>query len=396
LFKKILIIGILFLFLGTCSTPSTAIDNVRKASFPISDKTLIIVDDEGDGDYTTIKDAVNHTSPGDVIEVYSGKYVEEEILIEIPRVTIKGIPYEFLNGTDSGTPLVVRKDKGYVFFICSEEVIVTNLKIDDGPGNQSCCAFIYLYYAKKSIIADNKLRNSMVGIKCSHSDHAKIINNTIELTEYAISLWYESNEVEISENHITHSKTGISLNRVDSNKIIRNWVTQCQTSIIVDDSNHNYICCNNLEKNNKAILLWESKNNIIQQNHIVNNYYTVHLYYSNSNYLCCNNIENNSIEMVLSRSGNNTIQQNNFINNSDTVNFFNTKYIISQKWSTVLNKWNANYWDDWTGNGPKMLRGRLLFNIHGPFWSPYPRKILEITFLQFDWHPAKEPFNIDV
>ena len=33
---------------------------------------IITVDNEGDGDYTSIKEAVNNANPGDTIEVYSG------------------------------------------------------------------------------------------------------------------------------------------------------------------------------------------------------------------------------------------------------------------------------------------------------------------------------------
>ena len=98
--------------------------------------------------------------------------------------------------------------------------------------------------------------------------------------------------------------------------------------------------------------------------------------------------------MVLLDSGNNTIQQNNFINNSDTVYFFNTKNIITQRWSTIFNKWKANYWDKRTGIGPKMLKGRLILIIGDPYHGYHYSQIAEITFLQFDWRPAKEPYDI--
>ena len=80
-------------------TPSVANDIVQESSIPISDKAVIIVDDEGDGDYTSIKEAVNNTNPGGTIEVYSGTYYECGIEIYTENITLRGIPYELGNGS---------------------------------------------------------------------------------------------------------------------------------------------------------------------------------------------------------------------------------------------------------------------------------------------------------
>jgi hypothetical protein len=79
--KIILVLGIIALLICISFTPSVAVDTIKQSSMPISDKTIIIVDDEGDGDYTSIKEALNHANPGDTIEVYSGTYYEYNIYI---------------------------------------------------------------------------------------------------------------------------------------------------------------------------------------------------------------------------------------------------------------------------------------------------------------------------
>jgi len=67
--KRYLVVGIVLLFIFMSITPSTAVDNIKCSSNPLSKKSVIIVDDEGDGDYVRIKDALNHSDPGDTIEV---------------------------------------------------------------------------------------------------------------------------------------------------------------------------------------------------------------------------------------------------------------------------------------------------------------------------------------
>ena len=81
LFYKILVIGIIYLFIGISITPSIAVDNDLKSKASIlksnnlyvgGSKTNIMVDVNGDGYYTSINKAVNNTNSSDTIEVYSG------------------------------------------------------------------------------------------------------------------------------------------------------------------------------------------------------------------------------------------------------------------------------------------------------------------------------------
>ena len=63
LVRKYFSIGVVFFFIGTSIVPSIQ-------SEVLSEKTIITVDDEpGDTDFTSIKEALNYSSPGDTIEV---------------------------------------------------------------------------------------------------------------------------------------------------------------------------------------------------------------------------------------------------------------------------------------------------------------------------------------
>ena len=85
--KKIITLGILIQFAFSCFIPLVigfSSDSKESCSYISGSKVvgdIIVVDDEGDGDFIRIKDALNYASPGDTIEVYSGTYNEHTIKI---------------------------------------------------------------------------------------------------------------------------------------------------------------------------------------------------------------------------------------------------------------------------------------------------------------------------
>ena len=98
--RKGLAVAVILLFMGTCIIPSAT-------SGLTNGKNIITVDDEpGDADFTSIKEAVNYSSSGDTIEVYSGIYREEGIRIEKDNITLLGISHELGEGDDSGKPIL--------------------------------------------------------------------------------------------------------------------------------------------------------------------------------------------------------------------------------------------------------------------------------------------------
>ena len=88
-FKKAICVTTLVLLVTTTfSTAALSQQNETTAITPMS-KATCIVDNEGDGDYTTIAEAIEDASAGDTIEVYSGTYIEN---IEIHKeITLTGI-----------------------------------------------------------------------------------------------------------------------------------------------------------------------------------------------------------------------------------------------------------------------------------------------------------------
>jgi nitrous oxidase accessory protein NosD len=104
-----------------------------------------------------------------------------------------------------------------------------------------------------------------------------------------------------------------------------------------------------------------------------------------------NQFENNN-KGICTRSTRATISCNNFINNSghiallwETI-FLTLPFVLYRKPS-----FSENYWDDWSGEGPQIIHGYLYFWIHLPSMSI---RIPLFPIVQFDWHPAQEPYDI--
>jgi hypothetical protein len=70
------------------------------------------------------------------------------------------------------------------------------------------------------------------------------------------------------------------------------------------------------------------------------------------------------------------VEKNNFIENNVSASFSHS----------ILNRWIRNYWDDWSGVGPKIIHGSIPLP-----WDPWNMD-KAIPWTNFDWHPSQEPY----
>ena len=167
-------------------------------------------------------------------------------------------------------------------------------------------------------------------------------------------------------------------------------------AIIYISSDCNTITCNIISNNYKGIYLSGSSSNTISGNTISNNGDGIELYKSINNTFKRNTITNNSCGIFLSGSKLNTITGNTISNNADGIyleysfinfilgnNFFN-KVRDAFFWNSFLNRWNHNYW-----SRPRILP-KNIFGLMGMF------EYLVFPWFNFDWFPAKEPYDIGV
>jgi len=291
----------------------------------------IYVDDECDGDYTSIKEALNNSNPGDTIEVYSGIYYEHRIRIETEDITIKGISHELGVGNDIGKPFIDGEGFDYVIEIRnSNNVTIKGFCIENG-GKYCISNLVILNKADNCIITNNEIsRTGLYCIFCRESNNVKILNNNISNSSMSSGICFYKGKNNTLANNIIYmmEQNGIRLWNSNHNSIENNSITECKYDAISV----------------------QGSNNIIKHNKIDNNTNGVSI---NGNF--------------------NLVEQNNFINNNINAQLNLDLFVLP-----FYNTWINNYWNK-TRLLPYPIRGTVL---------------LLIPWLQFDLLPAKESFDL--
>ena len=89
---------------------------------------------------------------------------------------------------------------------------------------------------------------------------------------------------------------------------------------------------------------------------------------------------------------------NNFINNDEQVEVTMDLFIITlPAYLIYRQKWISNHWDEWKIRTPRPIKGRtniyvIILRIHPKLTTPI--KIAVFPYFEYDWHPAKEPYDI--
>jgi len=152
-------------------------------------------------------------------------------------------------------------------------------------------------------------------------------------------------------------------------------------------SDHTTIVDNYFKDNDFAIFL-RSSFNIISNNDILDNKGGISIE-GGFNFIYKNNIIGNDEGHGIYLDGPfpfppcNIILRNNFIDNDK-----NAYFVLSRG-----NRWMNNYWDDWSGVGPKRIDG-IVRQVFVGFYPDGSVKFKEIEGTRFDWFPAKEPHDI--
>ncbi|MFX1555020.1 MAG: nitrous oxide reductase family maturation protein NosD [Promethearchaeota archaeon] len=307
--KNILAIGIVFLFVCSAFIPmslgiNTRITNTTEQPSTLGRGKTLYVGGSGEGNYTTIQDAIDNASHGDTVFVFddSSPYYE--------RVTVKKAIN--LIGEDKNTTVIESNESWSVIGINWYYVNFSGFTIRSGipptpPPDENCG--IVLWFGENCNISGNIITNAYYGI-------------------------------------LTYSAF---LNRIYDNILIDNNVSIC-----TDHSFVNYIYQNNITKNEVGIgFAIHSGGNFVYENIIWNNERGIYVSdwgtYSNHS-IFRNNILDNQIGIEIhgfdsTSPENNHIYQNNFIGN--------IQYNALITGPPGSNYWDGqgvgNYWDDYTG-----------------------------------------------
>jgi len=234
-----------------------------------SQAATIVVAQDGNGDYTSIQEAINASEDGDTIQVYDGIYYE--------NVTI-----------DKSIDLV---------------------------GNGSILTIINSSFQKyKTTITVNV---TIDGVKISGF---KITGNYHDAG--LIGIWIESNNNTITNNLFSNLRTGLIINSSRGNRVFNNSFINNRNGITITNSLHNNIS-NNLYNDNEdyGIVLTRSNNNLIIENDCYfQGYDGIRLDNSNSNTISNNDCSNNHWAGIKIRNSiENSIANNTCLYNKDGI-----------------------------------------------------------------------------
>jgi parallel beta-helix repeat protein len=246
-------------------------------------------------------------------------------------------------------------------------------------------------------IENQEISNISKAIMLWSTNNCTISHNTISNTRYSIYLEETSNYNTISGNLVTNNYKGPQIDNCNNNTVINNKISSnfLYGLIFIGSSSKNIVEGNIIQNNGNGheigcgIYLGSYEDrpsyNRIQKNNICNNNYGIRLYRGRFNLIFQNNIVNNSYPGIfVEDSFLNFIIKNNFIENKCKVTFSFDLFFFP------LTFWYQNYWDDLSGLGI-FYRIYGVRNAFGSGWYPFER-----DWIQFDWNPAQEPYDIEV
>jgi len=241
---SIISIGICLLFILTVVNPMTvAIDNVKKSSIPITSGKTLYVGGSGEGNYTSIQDALDNASDGDTVFVYDDSSPYYEFLIINKTIN--------LIGENKFTTIIDGEGNGDIVKVATDWVNISSFTI-----NNSGLLYSGIEMKNKfNTITNNIISNNYNGIYLYKSIGNNISNNIISNSWVAINLEFFSDNNTIKGNMITKNNFGIILCPANNVDILKNNISNnnhygvCLSYNKIYDIFH-YSDKNNIEKNN--------------------------------------------------------------------------------------------------------------------------------------------------
>ncbi len=212
-------------------------------------------------------------------------------------------------------------------------------------------------------VIDNYIRGCKIGIHLLPSSGYHLIehNNIESCSESGIFIVYDTPGNIITRNTIRENGYAIKM----YGDLYRNHFTYN----LIEDNNFGFVF-NQLHDSN-------INNNIIKDNK--NDGFV--LKHSHNNLISLNIFQGNNPDIYLEDSSKNRITSNNFKKNENSSTFHH----IGRPYRNV---WFRNYWDTIIPFLPKIIFGKITFHYYDGSFT--------INWINIDWFPAKEPYDIDV
>ncbi len=338
--------------------------------------------------YTSIQDAVDNATAGDVIEVEPGLYNENVVVDK--RLTIRGSGGKMstlVNGSAGYTGILLKADGcvvdgmsvgwtyfGYGFAIQGDDCMIIN-----SFSYASYCG-VYVTNARGALIKNCDLsHNSMAGVAMNGSTDCLILDTVIEHNNAyigdpsgvvlvnstgnliynctiqliygdGIALYHSWNN-EIIDCDLRFNMNGIDILHSNGNTISGNICDSNMNGIRISGASSNNVTGNKCNKNTNGILLDTAQDTRVADN-ICNNNDAAGIYLASArgNEVVYNTLENNSVSLTYgiflnSNSTKNRMHHNILKNN----NHGNVQAVDNGENNTWDNGGEGNFWWDWKG-----------------------------------------------
>jgi parallel beta-helix repeat protein len=389
---------------------------------PSVEGTMLYVNETGSGGaFIRIQDAINASSDGDTVYVYSGTYIENIVVNRSINLT----------GEGRESTMIDANVTGYAIYVDANHTNISGFTIRnstaDGYGGimvhnvTNCSVYnstvtanqigIRLHTSHDCEVYENNISGNDIGINSEMSSNNIIRDNLVTMNEYGVyaissddiivdgndiqssgtsGVYFQNSNVTISGNVLSDNYYGITgelslesnitQNAVQSSGQSGIFIENCSSSVIDDNdvmSNGKYgiflesctfstVLDNYLYNSTYGVALSLSSQNTLDGNEVLEDYDGIYLYYSDSNTIS-NNLVNESGESGISLiySSDNTVSDNN-VAMGEIYGFYLTNSSTNDIFHNAIDK-NAYqaYDDEATNNWDSGHPGG------GNYWSDY-------------------------
>ncbi|MCJ2557088.1 MAG: right-handed parallel beta-helix repeat-containing protein [Candidatus Thermoplasmatota archaeon] len=304
---------------------------------PSAQATVLFVGGAGPGNYTTIQDAINASTPGDTVYVYSGTYCGEILVNKALTLRGEGALTTTIDACGSVSAVTILADSVHIrdFTIVNG----TDGAPEPPPPPVPVDPGISVIGASDCLISNNVISDNLIGILLWEAHNCVISNNSFSNNTWAIRIrpseFRYSSEIAIRDN-IFRSSTREAI-FADSlwQSTITNNTFEDGHGIFLYHSERVEVAHNDLSSEGGGIIVYFSYGNTVTDNTISNPEWTAINIWGSNNLIARNRITNSDWGISLYLSCTNTIREND---------------IIGNKWGIILYLDEYEYWHPSVGN----------------------------------------------